>query len=162
MSGSGLQEIRRMKKRLDAAFERISSIDSDSLELQADFAKYLCVLVSGYIERAIAQVVQEHARQCGSPSLYKYVESNTNRFSNAKPHKIIGLMGSFSKEWKHELEKLLTDDQKEAISSIVNNRHQIAHGRDSRITYHEVHDYYKKSQDLLTQVENLCLRRSSV
>lgn len=35
--------------RLDSLFERIIDL-GDDLEMQANWAKYLCVLVSGYLE----------------------------------------------------------------------------------------------------------------
>ncbi len=151
-----------MKQRLDATFERVGTIDSNAFELQSDFAKYLCVLVSGYIERAIAEIVQEHASRNGSPTLQKFVESRTNRTVSAKPQKIIELLGSFSEEWRREIEGFISEDQKEAINSIVENRHQIAHGHESQITYSTIHDYYKKSQNLIIRVQELCLGGSSV
>ena len=51
-----------MKKRLDATFERYRRLDpSVDLEVQSDFARYLCVLVAGYLETAVAELVLEHA-----------------------------------------------------------------------------------------------------
>ena len=151
-----------MKQRLDATFERIETIDSSALELKSDFAKYLCILVSGYIERAIAEIVQEHARLNGSPTLQKFVEARTNRTVSANPQKIIDLLGSFNKEWRHKIEEFLSGDQGAAVGTIVSNRHQIAHGRESQITYSEVRNYYKKSQNLIVRVQELCLGGSSV
>ena len=84
---SGLQEVSSMRQRLDATFERVGTIDSNTLELQSDFAKYLCVLVSGYIERAIVEIVQEHARRNGSLTLQKFVEARTRRSTNLDPKK---------------------------------------------------------------------------
>ena len=43
----GRVEVSEMKQRLDATFDRARGVAPDS-ELQADLAKYLCVLVSGY------------------------------------------------------------------------------------------------------------------
>lgn len=156
---NNLQEIRRMKQRLDATFKRIDSIDPDSLELRSDFAKYLCVLVSGYLERAITQIVQEYACKHGTTELCKFVEAKTRRL-NAKPEEIKRLLGYFSKEWRQEIEKFLAEDRKAAIDSVVNNRHKIAHGFDSGITYHTVQDYYEKSQILINRVQELCLPTS--
>ena len=153
---NGFREVGRMKQRLDATFERIGTIDPDSLELRSDFAKYLCVLVSGYIETALAQMIQEHARQNGSPTPQRFVESKMDKFTNANPQKIIELLGSFDKEWRREIEKFLVGDQKDAISSIVKNRHLIAHGRDSQITYHNIRDYYGKAQRVVDRVQELC------
>ena len=79
---TGRAEVTRLKQRLDATFQRVADIGSD-LELQSDFAKYLCVLVSGYLESVVAELVLEHARRSGSPSLQRFVERNTRRFTNA-------------------------------------------------------------------------------
>ncbi len=154
---NGLQEVSRMKQRLDDTFERIKTIDPGSLELQKDFARYLCVLVSGYVERAIAQIVQEHARRNGSPTLQKFVEAKTNRFTNAKTGKIMNFLGSFDKDWHQEIERYLAEGSGEAIDSVVSNRHQIAHGGDSQITYSQIRDYYTRAQELVNRVERLCL-----
>ena len=51
-----------MKQRLDATFKRANVVGPD-LKLQADFARYLCVLVSGYIERAVVAFVLESESQ---------------------------------------------------------------------------------------------------
>ncbi len=147
---NGIQEVSRMKQRLDATFECIETIDSSALELKSDFAKYLCVLVSGYIERAIAEIVQEHARRNGSSTLQKFVEARTSKTQSAHPQRIIELLGSFRKEWGHEIKQSLSEDQWAAIHSMVRNRHQIVHGR----------DYYEKSHNLIIRVQELCLGES--
>ena len=38
-----------MKGHPDAAFERIRSVDADSLELQKEFARDLCILALSYM-----------------------------------------------------------------------------------------------------------------
>lgn len=117
-----------MEQRLDATFARIKKFDSGNLELQSDFAKYLCVLVSGYIETAMGLIIQEHARQNGSLSLQRYVGARMNKFTNANPQKIIDLLGSFKDGWRHDIEEFLDRDRRAAINSIITNRHRIAHG----------------------------------
>ena len=62
-----------MKQRLDATFNRANVVGPE-LKLQADFARYLCVLVSGYIEKAVVAFVLEHARQRGGPTLQRFIE----------------------------------------------------------------------------------------
>ena len=46
---TGRAEVSEIKRRLDATFDRAEDVASDS-ELQADLARYLCMLVSGYAE----------------------------------------------------------------------------------------------------------------
>lgn len=74
MTGCG--EVARLKSQLDAAFDRAKRLAYVAdLETQADFARYLCVLVSGYLEKSISELVLEHARQCGGPTMQRFVES---------------------------------------------------------------------------------------
>jgi len=156
---SGLQEMSSMRQRLDATFERINILDSNDFELRlrSDFAQYLCILVSGYIETAVASILQEHARQNGSPSLQRFVEFKTKRFSNANSQKITDLLGSFDGTWRSDFEKFLTEDLKAAINNIVRHRHQIAHGQESQITYNVVYECYQKTLVVLDKVKQLCL-----
>ena len=116
MTGRG--EVARLKSQLDAAFDRAKRLAHlADLETQADFARYLCVLVSGYLEKSISELVLEHARQCGGPSMQRFVESNTRRFSNANAQRIKELLGSFNTDWKADLDELLVDEFKDALVS---------------------------------------------
>ncbi len=147
----------RLKQRLDATFERIRSEDIESIELQADFAKYLCVLISGYLERSIIEIVQEHARQNGSLTLARFVEAKTKRFTNARPQKIKELLDSFDQEWGREIEGFLNAGMGESVSTIISNRHQIAHGFSSDITISQVQNHYKDIQKIVDKVQRICI-----
>ncbi len=157
---SGLIEVARMKQRLDDTFSRVRKIEYDP-QLQSDFAKYLCVLVSGYIETAISQLLQEHARRAGARTLQNFVENKTRRITNANADKIAQLMGSFDPKWREEIRAYLNGERSHAINSIIGNRHQIAHGRDSGITYASVHLWYQQANQLVDRVEKICLEEGA-
>lgn len=76
------------QQRIKTAFARADLLENDS-ELLADFAKYSCILVSGFIEKSLAEIVLEHTRRVAAPSLQKFVEHNTSRFTNANSEKNI-------------------------------------------------------------------------
>ena len=152
----GRAEVARLKKRLDATFERIQSVDDDT-ELRSDFARYLCVLVSGYVEQAIVHIVLEHARARGAPTLQRFVERRTKRFMNAKVGRIKELLDDFDPDWRSQLEEVLADEQRDAVNSIVNQRNIIAHGGSVELTYLRVKRYYEEAQCLVDQVAELCL-----
>ena len=84
---SGRAEVWRLKQRLDATFKRAARVGSD-LELQSDFARYLCVLVSGYLERAVTALVLEHSRRKSAPSVQRFVESQTRRLNNVNSQRL--------------------------------------------------------------------------
>lgn len=90
------------------------------------------------------------------------MEAKTNRSTSASPERIKDLLGSFKKDWRQEIEKDLAEDLGEAINSVVKNRHRIAHGHDSQITFSQIRDYYIKAQELVNRVEKLCLGERSL
>ncbi|ETX02965.1 MAG: hypothetical protein ETSY2_34435 [Candidatus Entotheonella gemina] len=152
---NGRAEVTRLKQRLDSTFQRINNISPD-LELQSDFARYLCILVSGYLEKAVVALVLEHARQNGSPSLQRFVEQHTRRFTNANSQRLLTFLGNFNPDWRRALESFLIDELKDAVDSVVNLRNTIAHGESVGITYHRVADYYEIVQRVVDRIADLC------
>jgi hypothetical protein len=69
----GRAEVASLKKRLDATFLRASSVTTEA-ELLSDFARYLCVLVCGFLDQAVMALLLEHARQRSQPSVLRYDE----------------------------------------------------------------------------------------
>ena len=145
-----------MKQRLDATFNRVKGVGGDA-ELQSDFARYLCVLVSGYIEQAVVELVLEHARGKGAPTLQRFVEQKTKNFTNANASRVQDLLGSFDPAWRQELGKFLDDEAKDAINSIVSLRNTIAHGGSVGLTYYRINAYYRQAQHVIDQVATLCV-----
>ena len=152
---TGRAEVCRLKQQLDATFKRAKSVGQDP-ELQADFARYLCVLVSGYIERAVVALVLEHARRKGAPTLQRFVEQQTKTFANPKVSRVQELLGSFDQDWHQDLKESLDDEQRDAVDSIVAQRNTIAHGGSVGLTYSRISDYYQQAQRVIDRVAELC------
>ncbi len=55
---TGRAEVDRQRQQLDTTFSRASGLDADA-ELLSDFARYLCVLVSGFVEQATIELLIE-------------------------------------------------------------------------------------------------------
>lgn len=153
---NGCIEVARLKQRLDATFQRVANLNFD-LELQSDFSRYLCVLVSGYLEKAVTELILEHARRSGAPSLQRFVEANTRKFTNAKTKKLQDMFRSFDPDWGKELDIFIVDDLKDAVDSVVSLRHQIAHGVSVGVTYHRILEYYKRVQKVIQKIADLCV-----
>lgn len=153
---TGRYAIASHQQRIDAVFSRVGGLNGD-LELQADLAKYLCILVAGYIEKSFSEIVLEHARRCGAPSLQNFVEQNTSKFTNANASKIIQFLGAFDSDWRLKIEYHLKDEKKDAVDSIYGLRNNIAHGVSVGLTYIRMKDYYTKIKDLVLFAQNLCI-----
>jgi hypothetical protein len=153
---TGMAEVQRLGKQLDAAFQRVKQLPAGAdLEIQSDFARYLCVLVSGYLERSVKELVLEHARKNGSPSLQRFVEQQTSRFANANAERLLKLLGSFDPDWRRTLESTLATEHKAAVDSVVSLRNNIAHGATVGVTYQRIHEYYLRVKQVINDVPSI-------
>jgi len=150
----GRHEVARLKRLLDNTFSRVNDLGSD-LEVQSDFARYLCVLVAGYIENAVVELILAHCSRQSSPTVQRYVEKSLDRFTNVHREKLLQLLGSFDAEWRSQLEAFIVDEREAALSSVIGLRHQIAHGGSAGITYVRIKQYYESIQEIIDYLTEL-------
>jgi hypothetical protein len=153
---TGRAAIHSHQQRIEAVFARSVALTQDA-ELLADHAKYLCVLVSGFIEKSLSEIVLEHARRTGAPSLQRFVEANTSRFTSAKAEKVLQLLAIFDPDWRRQIESTLVDKNKDAFDSVVSLRHQIAHGSSVGITFVRIKDYFESIVDVIELIQQTCI-----
>jgi len=152
---NGNLEIHRRKQRLDSAFTRAERLDADA-EILSDFAKYLCVLVSGFLEKSIVEVLLEYSRKHSDPRIQRHIEKRLDRLTNLKAGRLIETMGSFDPRWQVDLESYIVDERKDALDSIVDLRNRIAHGKDAGITMKNLKEYYGRVCDVVKHVSEMC------
>lgn len=154
----GQAAVASLRQRLDATFDRASQTSSDA-EVLSDLARYLCVLVSGFLEQAVVELVLEHVRRRSSPTVLRHVESQLRRrFTNAKCQRLIELLGTFDPELRTQLEGVLVDEYRDAVDGIVDLRNRIAHGQGSvPLTMDRVREYYERIKSVVEAIERLCL-----
>jgi len=149
------QEIHQMMARLEATLDRAKPVTP--IEVQADYAKYVCVLVSGLIEKAAYLCLLDCAQRTSSPRIQRYVESNLSWFQNAKASKLVELFAQFDSLWATQLEAFLVDEKKDAVDSIVTNRHRIAHGEQvGGLSIGRMKDYYKAVKAVIEEMLRIC------
>lgn len=145
-----LIEITRQRQRLDDLFQKAKNLPDP--ELQSHWSRYLCVLVSGFLENSVRITLTEYSRNRADVSVFDFVESRLRQFQNPRMGAILELTGGFSQEWKQLLEKDTSGQLCESVNSIVGNRHKIAHGESVGLTLHTLTQYYRdavKVVDLL-------------
>src|SRR5947209_7302247 len=96
----GRAEITRRKQRLDETFKRADQISQVNLELRSDFARYLTVLVAGFLERSLQELALECARNRASPQIQSYMQWQVGRLSSANKEPLLQLVGSFDVSWR--------------------------------------------------------------
>jgi hypothetical protein len=143
------------KQNIDRLFEIVRTMNADE-ETISIFAKYLCVVVCGLLETAIREIYSDYAQNKANKNVANYVSAQLRRFHSPKTNNILALTECFSEEWKAKLESAISGEARDALDSIVNNRHNIAHGVDVGVTYGRIKDYYSKSIGIIQLIERQC------
>lgn len=148
-------EVVRYRDRLDNLFKQISNFSGD-IELQAHWARYLCILVSGFLEISVKATFGDYAKTKAAPYVANYVESRLSGIQNPNMGRIIQLTKSFSDQWAEQLELSTEGKLKYAIDSIIANRNSIAHGGTVGITYARIQDYYQSAIKVIELIDEQC------
>lgn len=124
----------RYKSRINDLFSAISL--DDSPETQAHSAKYLAVLISGYLEQAIKELLLAYASDGSRGQISSYITKTWPVSRNMNVNNIEMILGQFDETWKDNFLGWISEDpnRKEDINSIVSWRNRIAHGQESGTT----------------------------
>jgi hypothetical protein len=148
-------DVVRYRMRLDNLFAQIGALSHD-LELQSHWARYLCVLTSGFLETSVRAIYGQYARTKAAPFVANFVNTQLRDFQNPKMAKILELTQCFSPDWEKTLSDAVEGELKDAVDSIVANRHNIAHGREVGISYHAIRGYYDKAVKVVELIDTQC------
>jgi hypothetical protein len=148
------------KQKLDNLFEFIKDIrELRNLELESQWATYLCIRVSGLLETSVRTIFRAYCGDKAHPYISRYIgyTFEANRAQSMKPETILGLVGSFNINWRDDLENYLAvDGRKEAIESVINIRNSASHGGSSSVSYVNVKQYYEKIWDIIQFIDLQC------
>ena len=140
--------------RLGEAFNRADRLAGEP-EIQADYARYLCVLVTGYLEQAVTLVILKYVDGVGDQRISRYVASTLNREGSMQASRILALVGRLDEGWHSQLIVKLSPQHREAIGSAYASRNKIAHGEDVDLTYRRVRDYYDLVREVVGFLEEV-------
>ena len=109
---------------------------ADSIELQSHWAKYLCVLVSGYLEQSIREIMVEYASNKSSQIITRYIDNSWPNSRNMSYGNILDILQKFESGWHEVFEKWINDkeERKGDINSLISWRNDISHGKESNTT----------------------------
>lgn len=144
-------------QRIGHVFKIAAALPQEE-EALSHWARYLCVLVAGLIETAAQLVLSEYARTHASSEAANFIANQMKYQSNLNANKLKQLLGAFSDQWADDFDLSLTDAQKDAVDSILANRHNIAHGRFVGISLVRIKDYYDRVIQVLEWVSERVLR----
>ena len=148
-------ELVRQHKALKAAMDRARDLQQDP-ELLGHWGRYLCVLTAGFLENTIRVLYAEHARQRASTEVSSFVSSQLERVLNPKANKFLEVASAFKRDWAKNLQIFFDEDdgrRKNAIDSVMANRHLIAHGRSSSISVVRIREYLGAIEEVVDYIE---------
>lgn len=150
------RDLRSQLDSLTSLLDRTNDATGGNIELMGHWGRYLCVLVAGFLENALTVLYSSYVVRGANTSVANYSIRKLENIMNPKASKFVETARSFSKEWGEELEAYLNDDdgrRKNAIDSIMNSRHQIAHGKATGISVAYVRSYLSDCVDVVEFVE---------
>ena len=111
------------------------------------------------MENAVREIYSEYVRKASSPQVAKYAAANLQNINSPKSARFVQVASSFSRDWGNALDEFLDAngrERRDAIDSIMNNRHQIAHGRNTAISVVRVKDYLESAVEVIDFIESQC------
>jgi hypothetical protein len=146
-------EITSQRQRLDELFEKAKGFDP---EIQSHWSRYLCVLISGYLENCVRLTYAEYATNLAPLNVANFVEGNLKSFRNPRMNLILDIVGKFSDDWRKELKAQTDGRLGDAVTSIVVNRHSIVHGQSVQLTLLLLIQYYGDALKVVTLLRQQC------
>ena len=127
---------------------------------QAHSAKYLAVLVSGYLEQAIKELLLHYASEGARPQISKYIEETWPISRNMSADNINTILTQFNSAWSEEFLTWLGQEEmrKNNINSIVRWRNSIAHGKEANttgVTLVSVRSAFSTATDLVSLLDGM-------
>lgn len=153
------QELAKQLQKLRSLIKNAREASAGNIEMQAHWARYICILSAGFIENALKELYIDYAHRTVSRPVANFVSSSISQIRNPKMQRFIEVAGAFKESWKDDLEKYVSlDGRAEAIDSVMNNRHQIAHGKwlNSNVSLVQIKEYLDRAVEVLEFIEQQC------
>lgn len=146
--------IHQQKQRLDELF-KVARTLSDA-EIQSHWSRYLCVLVSGFLENSVELCLSEYSKRAANSSVSNFVSARLRGFQNPKMSAILELLGSFNPDWRMRTEVATQGQLADSVNSIVGNRHKIAHGESVSLSMGSLAAYYRDAAAVIDLLQQTC------
>jgi hypothetical protein len=153
------RELSSQLQKLRELFNKTNAACRNDFEMRSHWAKYLCVMSAGFLENSLKVIYGDFVRGAASKPAADYANSMLARIQNPNTTIFIETARRFKPEWATELEAFVdSDGRREAINSIIKNRHEIAHGQYSGITIAQIKEYLSKAVEVIDLIETQCER----
>ncbi|MCW9679759.1 hypothetical protein FJR41_002820 [Dolichospermum planctonicum UHCC 0167] len=70
------------RQKIDNLFEKVARFEE--LAIKSEWSKYLCILVSGFIEESLRVLLEKYCENKASANIQKFVGKKINDYKNVK------------------------------------------------------------------------------
>lgn len=145
----------KIEKVLNKEYKKLND-----LNLQSHFLNYSCVLISGYLEKEIQNILDNYKNNANphfSTHECKKDIQSMRKIQNAKWCSVRPLLTNIDKKVILQLSKLKDFDLIiQSIDNIVKTRHKIAHGENvTNLTIEVLKDDFKHINRFLKKLNNI-------
>lgn len=142
-------EIQKRTQKIKRLFSFISSLP-DNDEVRSHWARYLCVLVYGFMETGTTDILYQYSKAASNMNVSNFCKVALDRSNNINSENLTQITQCFSRDWANKLSIYLQDNgRKDSLNTISTNRHRIAHGLDTGITISQVNAHFIKCVEIL-------------
>ena len=128
-------------------------LTTDNLYVVAELCKYCCVLTAAAIDVCLEDCLVEYSENSGDVRLVAYIKNRLSRARNPTIQIICSVLETFDSKWKERLEGFSDQKVRSDIGSIVSNRNEIAHGRNSQISFGRLMPWVSTAKGLCKELE---------
>lgn len=148
-------ELNRQERAMKDALIHGAKLDVASPEA-AMIARHACVLASGYLENIVKVTLTDFVRFSNPKiEIREFVEDRVDLLQNPEWDKIIKLTATFSEKWAEKVRDF-PPEIREAINSVVANRHLIVHGGHSGISMRQIQPWALQTQEFRKLYAKVC------
>ncbi len=140
-------------KKLDSDFALAAKAED---EMQATFAKYICVRLGGFMETSLKESIQNFVEARKSHSVISsYIKTRLQDITNLNAEKIERVLKSFSDDWCREFKKRSTDEMRMSLGSVYTNRNDIAHGGNNNVSLTNLKNDYANLKSVASLLDDI-------
>lgn len=149
--------LHRERDRVKRVLELGKSLPLDDAEKIGHWGRYACVTCTGYLEVALRLVIQNYVQSKATAEIAAYVVRDMEAVQNPKAERIVKVLRCFSDHWADAMDGYFAanPEVKDAIDSLMANRHLIAHGRPCSISLGRVTSYFEQADQAIEFIDGL-------
>lgn len=125
----------------------------DDAYVVAELCKYCCILASAAVDVCLEDCLIEYCERVRDARIISFVKDRLGRARNPTIGIICNVLEVFDQDWRARLEKFADQKVRSDIGSIVSNRNEIAHGRNSQVSFGRLMPWIKTAKLLCQELE---------